>query len=143
LVKKSVRNKAISSVLGTVIVLAITIALGGLLYAYSQGMFSNLTQNTNINVQAKIIVNPSTNDSYLQLTLVNNGNLGINITKVTIDSNGISIPINVYLPPGQQYSNTFPLTSKMIAGETYTVTVYGNSNNKPVVETMNVLASTV
>ena len=73
--KKSKRG--LSSILGTVIVLAITIALGGLLYAYSNGMFGNMTQNANVNAQAQLIVNISTNQSYLQFSLQNNGNIQV------------------------------------------------------------------
>ncbi|MEM0067802.1 MAG: archaellin/type IV pilin N-terminal domain-containing protein, partial [Saccharolobus sp.] len=41
MVRKDKRIKGLSSILGTVIVLAITLVLGGLLYAYSNGMFSS------------------------------------------------------------------------------------------------------
>ena len=78
------RTKGISSILGTVIVLAITIALGALLYAYANGMFSNLTQNVNVGAQAQIIVNPSTGESYLQFSLTNNGNIQVIIYNITV-----------------------------------------------------------
>lgn len=146
------RTKGISSILGTVIVVAITIALGALLYAYSNGMFSNLTQNVNVNAQAQIIVNPSTGEAYLQFSLTNNGNLQVIIYNITVEgtsntnslgyaSNSVSIELN----PGQSYQNILPIASSSLpvqAGNYYTVIFLGKtSTGKPFSIVLNVLAS--
>lgn len=136
------KNKAISSILGTVIVLAITIALGTLLYAYSNGMFGNLTQNVNVNAQAQIIVNPSTNQAYLQYSLTNNGNLKVYISSIEID--GVSVKGTIIsLNPGETYQNVTPVTNMNIQpGSYYTVIFVGKSaTNKTFSIALNVLAS--
>ena len=132
--------------MGTVIVLAVTIALGVLLYAYSQGMFGSLTQNVNVNVQAQIIVNPSSNQAYLQYSLTNNGNLKVYITQISVQGTGISsgtMNVNITLLPGDSYSNVTPLSGTLSAGSYYTVIITGHtSTGKPVQLAENVLAST-
>ena len=110
-------RKGISSILGTVIVLAITIALGALLYAYSQGMFGNLTQNVNVNAQAQIIVNPSSGNAYLQLTLTNNGNTNVEISNVTVNDIAVPNASGISLQPGQTYQNVFTLSGNFTAGK--------------------------
>ncbi|BFH74422.1 hypothetical protein SJAV_23660 [Sulfurisphaera javensis] len=137
--------KGISSILGTVIVLAITIALGTLLYAYANGMFGNLTQNVNVNAQAEIIVNPSTNQSYLQYSLTNDGNIQVTITEILI--NGNSTPLNsgnIILNPGQTYQNVTKIQSgiNIQPGSYYTVIFLGKTaTGKPFSISLNVLAS--
>ena len=136
--------KGISSILGTVIVLAITIALGALLYAYSQGMFSNLTQNVNVNAQAQIIVNPSNNQAYLQITLNNNGNVNVNITSISVNgnSNAVSGFTTIKLLPGQTYQQVFQLQGSYNPGQYYTVVITGvTSVGKTFSIALNVLAS--
>ncbi|BCU71296.1 pilin subunit UpsA [Stygiolobus caldivivus] len=135
-------KKGISSILGTVIVLAITIALGALLYAYSQGMFGNLTQNVNVNAQAQIIVNPSTSQAYLQLTLVNDGNVNVNITSLSINSATVAQFAPTSILPGQTFQHVYPLQGKFNAGQYYTVIIGGTTGvGKPFNITLNVLAS--
>jgi len=135
-------KKGISSILGTVIVLAITIALGALLYAYSQGMFGNLTQNVNVNAQAQIIVNPSTSQAYLQLTLINDGNVNVNITSVYINGQPVSNFNLTSILPGQTYQHVYLLKGVYNAGQYYTVIIYGTTGvGKQFSVTLNVLAS--
>jgi archaeal flagellin N-terminal-like domain len=121
-------KKGISSILGTVIVLAITIALGALLYAYSQGMFGSLTQNVNVDAQAQIIVNPSTSQAYLQLTLVNDGNVNVNITSVYVNGQRVSNFNPTSILPGQTYQNVYPLKGVYNAGQYYTVIINGKTD---------------
>jgi flagellin-like protein len=139
-VRKS--RKGISSILGTVIIIAITIALGALLYAYSQGMFGNLTQNVNVNAQAQIIVNPSSGNAYLQLTLTNNGNTNVEISSVTVSGNVVQNASGISLQPGQTYQNVFTLSGNFTAGKYYTVIILGKtSTGKSFSIALNVLAS--
>jgi len=134
------RKKGISSILGTVIVLAITIALGALLYAYTNGMFGNLTQNVNVNAQAQLIVNPSTGQAYLQYSLTNDGNIQVDITSIVINGNAMSV--NIVLNPGQTYQNVTTLTGTYQPGSYYTVIFEGHTaTGKPFSVAENVLAS--
>jgi len=136
--KKSKRG--LSSILGTVIVLAITIALGGLLYAYSNGMFGNMTQNANVNAQAQLIVNPSTNQAYLQFSLQNNGNLQVQITSITV--NGQTLSTSIQLNPGDSYQNVTSLSGTFTPGSYYTVIFSGKTaTGKPFSSVQNILAS--
>lgn len=135
-------KKGISSILGTVIVLAITIALGALLYSYSQGMLGNLTQNVNVNAQAQIIVNPSTSQAYLQLTLINDGNVNVKIISVTVDGQSVSNFSTISILPGQTYQQVYPLTGAYNAGQYYTVIISGTTDvGKQFSIALNVLAS--
>ena len=133
-------KKGLSSILGTVIVLAITIALGALLYAYANGMFGNLTQNVNVAAQAQLIVNPSTGGAYLQYSLTNNGNIKVNITSISI--NGKSVTAGISLNPGETYQNVVTLTGNFTPGTYYTVIFQGQtSTGKAFSIAENVLAS--
>ena len=133
-------RKAISSILGTVIVVAITVALGALLYMYATGMFNTLTQSTNVNAQAQIIVNPSTNQAYLEYTLQNNGNIEVNISLIKVAN--VSIPVHILLVPGNSVTNITSLTGNYTIGQYYTVVFVGQTtSHKPFTEALNVLAS--
>lgn len=133
-------KKGISSILGTVIVLAITITLGALLYAYATGLFSSMTQTVNVNIQANIIVNPTTNQAILSYTLQNNGNIEVNITSIVV--NGQTIPVHIVLIPGQTVSNVTALPGSYTIGDYYTVIFEGQTAaHKPFTQALNVLAS--
>ena len=142
-------QRGISSILGTVIVLAITIALGVLLYGYAHGMFSSLSQNADVNAQASLIVNPSTGQAYLQYSISNQGNLKFNITQILIEgpglsASGYSISTSITLIPGNSYTNVtaLPSTVTIQAGSYYTVIFEGyTSTGKPIQIAQNVLAS--
>ena len=136
----SKKTRGISSILGTVIVVAITVALGALLYTYATGMFNTLTQTTNVNAQAQIIVNPSTNQAYLEYTLQNNGNIEVNISAIIIGNE--TIHTNILLVPGNSLSNVTILHGNFTIGAYYTVVFVGeNTAHKPFTEALNVLAS--
>lgn len=133
-------KRGISAIMGTVIVLAITIAMGGLLYAYVNGMFNNITQIANVNAQAQIIVNPGTGQAYLQYTLSNTGSINVKITSISV--NGKTIPVSVSLAPGDTYQNVTQLQGSYTPGQYYTVIFVGQTaTGKPFSSVQNVLAS--
>jgi len=144
-------KKGISSILGTVIVLAITIALGALLYAYANGMFTSTSQTNSINIQAQIIVNPSANASYLQYSLQNTGSLQVNITSISIQgatagtggsTSGSTISTKIVLAPGDTISNVTALSGTFTVGKYYTIIFSGKTaTGKPFSEGLNVLAT--
>ncbi|MCY0860362.1 MAG: hypothetical protein OWQ54_08020 [Sulfolobaceae archaeon] len=146
--KKKTHRKAISSIMGTIIVLAITLALGGLLYAYTQGLFNNLTQNVNVVTQYNLIVNPASSQAYLEVNLQNNGNIRVNVTSISIISGNSNFTYNfkdLVLQPGQTYQTIIPINSSIsiTAGNYYTVILTGVlPNGKPYTSVQNVLAST-
>ncbi|ADX83299.1 conserved hypothetical protein [Sulfolobus islandicus HVE10/4] len=139
------KRKGLSSILGTVIVLAITLVLGGLLYAYSNGLFSSLTQNTSLQTQLSIYVNPNTGQAYLQYYISNTGNTQIYLNSIVILNGTKNIVIslnNDLLQPGQSIQNITSISGKITAGQYYTVEIVGNlPNGKPYSVVQNVLAS--
>ncbi|WP_048052643.1 pilin subunit UpsA [Saccharolobus islandicus] len=139
------KRKGLSSILGTVIVLAITLVLGGLLYAYSNGLFSSLTQNTSLQTQLSIYVNPNTGQAYLQYYISNTGNTQIYLNSIVILNGTKNIVIslnNDLLQPGQSIQNITSINGKITAGQYYTVEIVGNlPNGKPYSVVQNVLAS--
>ncbi|WCM37943.1 hypothetical protein GO599_11075 [Sulfolobus islandicus] len=144
-VYKLKKRKGLSSILGTVIVLAITLVLGGLLYAYSNGLFSSLTQNTSLQTQLSIYVNPNTGQAYLQYYISNTGNTQIYLNSIVILNGTKNIVIslnNDLLQPGQSIQNITSISGKITAGQYYTVEIVGNlPNGKPYSVVQNVLAS--
>jgi|BEDMetMinimDraft_2_1075160.scaffolds.fasta_scaffold16688_2 FlaG/FlaF family flagellin (archaellin) len=130
--------------MGTVLVLAVTLALGGLLYSYSQGIFGSLTQQPELQVEGQLLVNPG-GESTLQLSIQNYGNVEINVTHFQlISSNGANIyqnSSNVPLEPGQTIQLVQVGLSHVIAGEYYTVVVGGvTAGGKSYQTTLSILA---
>ncbi|QXJ27272.1 UV-induced pilin subunit [Saccharolobus shibatae B12] len=144
-VYKLKKRKGLSSILGTVIVLAITLVLGGLLYAYSNGLFSSLTQNTSLQTQLSIYVNPNIGQAYLQYYISNTGNTQIYLNSIVILNGTKNIVIsltNDLLQPGESIQNITSINGKITAGQYYTVEIVGNlPNGKPYSVVQNVLAS--
>lgn len=136
------KKKGVSSILGTVIVLAITIALGGILYAYVNGMFNNISQVTEVNAQVELVVNPTTGEAVLQYTLSNSGTIAVNITSISV--NGKTIPVSIELQPGTTVQNTTVLQGSYVAGQYYTVIISGHTaTGKPLSVAENVLATDI
>lgn len=145
-VQKRKNKKALSSIMGTVIVLAITLALGALLYSYAHGLFSNLTQNVNIVPQYSLVVNPDSNQAYLEVTIQNNGNIQVQLTSLAIYQANTQIYSNnsfsVTLQPGQTYQAVLVISARITAGQYYTVVLSGKlPNGNPFTSVQNVLAS--
>ena len=141
------RRKAISSIMGTLIVLAITLALGGLLYLYSQGLFNNLTKNNNIPVSASIYPNGN-NAAIVYLSVQNTGNQVVYINKVMVYYNGNLIAENTsvgaQIPAGQTYSQYLIMTTNqaIVPGQSYTIIIQGTIGvNQPFSQVLNVVAS--
>lgn len=146
--EKKHKSKGLSSILGTVIVLAITLVLGGLLYAYANGMFNSLTQNANLQVQLSIYVNPNDNQAYLQYYITNVGSTQVYIDRIQIVNNGTLVASlgssfkPILLEPGQSIQNITIINGQVIAGQYYTVEIIGHlPNGKPYSIVQNVLAS--
>jgi flagellin-like protein len=140
-------RKAISSMLGTIMVISITLVLGGLLYAYSTGMFGNLTHQVDVSSSITLIVNPTSGNGYLDYSFTNDGNIQVTLSKVIIQGGSAynsSIPLSggITLNPGQSVQGSIPLTGTYSAGSYYTVTIEGTtSSGQPFSETENVPAT--
>lgn len=124
-------SKAVSSIIGTILVLSITLALGGLLYAYSRGLFSSMTQNPSVNVQVELLSNPNALQTFIQYEVQNNGNVEITVQNITVlnSTHLASIAVNKVLEPGQTLSGVQQIPSYLQAGYYYTVAVYMSAQN--------------
>jgi archaeal flagellin N-terminal-like domain len=51
-------RKAISPIIATIILIVITVAVGGLLYAYVSGMFGSMSTSEDVNIQTTLTIPP-------------------------------------------------------------------------------------
>ncbi|MFP3290010.1 MAG: archaellin/type IV pilin N-terminal domain-containing protein, partial [Candidatus Nanopusillus acidilobi] len=95
--------KSISPIVGTILIIVITVAIAGLFYAFTSGMFNSIISSSNnlVNQQSKIIsftINSVyCSNNILYFDIYNKGNIPININNSQIiftDNNGNTISIN-------------------------------------------------
>lgn len=149
--RKSKNRFGISSILGTIIVIAITVALGGLLYTYSKGLFQSMSQNSLYEASAQIVVNPDSNVALLEYSIQNTGNTQFYLQKIVIlstssgsqSSSNVSVKITPQvIQPGQTTENVTTIVGNVTAGNYYTVIFYITMpNGKTLTSTENVLAT--
>ncbi|AWR99631.1 pilin subunit UpsA [Metallosphaera hakonensis] len=134
-------RKGVSSILGTILIISITLALGGLLFGYSRGLFNNLSTNENLYTQYELLSSTG-GFGYLQYTLKNNGNVALHVEYIDITGNGTNdrIPINIILQPGEEVQNLTAI-SNIVSGNYYSVVVIAQTQNGQLYDTIsNVLA---
>ncbi|WP_149528631.1 pilin subunit UpsA [Sulfuracidifex tepidarius] len=137
------RRKAISSMLGTIMVISITLVLGGLLYAYSTGMFGNLTHQVDISPSVTLVVNPTSNSAYVDYSFANDGNIQVVLKSISVGNSTFTLGSNgLTLNPGQSVQGSLSLSGSYSAGSYYTVTISGDtSSGQPFSETLSVPAT--
>jgi len=95
--------RSISPIIATILIIVITVAIAGIFYAFTTGMFGSLTSSSNnlVNQQSQYtsftINNVYCSDNILYFNIYNNGNIPININNSQIiftDNNGNTISIN-------------------------------------------------
>ena len=95
--------KSISPIIATILIIVITVAISGIFYAFTSGIFSSITSSSNnlVNQQSQItsftINNVYCSNNILYFNIYNKGNIPININNSQIlftDNNGNSISIN-------------------------------------------------
>jgi len=95
--------KSISPIIASILIIVITVAIAGLFYAFTSGMFGSITQSSSqqINQQSQIIsftINTIyCSNNILYFDIYNKGNIPININNSQIiftDNNGNTISIN-------------------------------------------------
>ena len=95
--------KSISPIVGTILIIVITVSIAGLFYAFTSGMFNSIISSSNnlVNQQSKIIsftINSVyCSNNILYFDIYNKGNTPININNSQIiftDNNGNTISIN-------------------------------------------------
>ncbi|MGC9106031.1 MAG: hypothetical protein ACP5HQ_06380 [Thermoprotei archaeon] len=139
--------KAISSIMGTLIILAITMALGGLLYMYSQTLFNNLTKTTNIPITAQIYSAGSAG-AVVYLSVQNTGNQVVQINSLKLMYQGQVLgyngTLNIVIPAGSTYSTYIYLRTSqpVVAGNSYLILVQGSvGNDQQFGQVINVVAN--
>jgi len=134
-------RKAISPIIATIILIVITVAIGGLLYAYVSGMFSSMSTSQDVNIQTTLTIPPGSKYATWTVSIKDTGTVaitGVNATLYSssnsaialisggsLSSSSSSVPTGSFqsLPaPGQTASGSvmgIP-SSKVIAGSSYT-----------------------
>ncbi|QKR00997.1 hypothetical protein GWK48_04205 [Metallosphaera tengchongensis] len=132
-------KKAVSSILGTILIISITLALGGLLYGYSKGLFGNLSTNEDLTTNFQLQVTPA--GSYLLYSLKDDGNVALHLEYIVLNGSNLPKPykinINETLQPGQQIQNVTWIPGTLVSGNYYTVIVYAILQNGQIYDTIS------
>jgi flagellin-like protein len=95
--------KSISPIIATILIIVITVAIAGIFYAFTSGLFGSLTQSSSQQIQQQsqytsfTINNVYCSNNIVYFNIYNNGNIPININNSIIiftDNNGNTISIN-------------------------------------------------
>jgi len=126
-------RKAISPIIATIILIVITVAIGGLLYAYVGGMFGSMSTSEDVNIQNTLTIPPGASYGTWTVSVKDSGSVAItNMTAVLYSSSGSPIAViyagsNPMLKvPSGTPSGTFT-TSTVSPGQT----VSGSAMNVP------------
>jgi flagellin-like protein len=95
--------KSISPIIASILIIVITVAIAGIFYAFTSGIFGSLTSSSNnlVNQQTKVISftinNVYCSNNIIYFDIYNNGNIPIDVNDSIIiftDNNGNTISIN-------------------------------------------------
>ena len=95
--------KSISPIIATILIIVMTVAIAGIFYAFTSGLFGSLTQSSSQQIQQQSQVTSFTisniycSNNIVYFDIYNNGNIPININNSQIiftDNNGNTISIN-------------------------------------------------
>jgi archaeal flagellin N-terminal-like domain len=95
--------KSISPIIATILIVVMTVAIAGIFYAFTSGLFGSLTQSSSQQIQQQsqytsfTISNIYCSNNILYFNIYDNGNIPIDINNSQIiftDNNGNTISIN-------------------------------------------------
>jgi flagellin-like protein len=87
-------RKAISPIIATIILIVITVAIGGLLYAYVSGMFGSMSTSQDVNIQNTLTIPPGASYGSWTVSVKDTGTVAItNMTAVLYSSSGSPIAV--------------------------------------------------
>ena len=87
-------RKAISPIIATIILIVITVAIGGLLYAYVGGMFGSMSTSEDVNIQNTLTIPPGATYGTWTVSVKDSGSVAItNMTAVLYSSSGSPIAV--------------------------------------------------
>lgn len=107
-----VAEKTLYKMLTVIIIIALTLILGYLIYINVGNMIINNNQQPELSIEAQIIINPSTGQTYLEYSLENNGHVEVEITNILVANS--SFVQNIILNPGDVYQNVIMLQNVSI-----------------------------
>ena len=139
------RLNGISPLIATLILIAITIVGGILVYHVFFATSSSISTNGNIQIES---ANIYSGPGIMTLTIKNTGSIAVNNINVTVYQSGSStpyitetniLPTGTELAPGQTYSYTYPPSGSssvgFTSGNTYTIVINAVLSNKASVTT--------
>jgi len=97
-------RKAISPIIATIILIVITVVIGGLLYAYVSGMFGSMSTSQDVNIQNTLTIPPGASYGSWTVSVKDTGSVAItNMTAVLYSSSGSPIAVI--------YAGSYPMVS--------------------------------
>ena len=88
------RRKGISPIIATIILIVITVAVGGLLYAYVGGMFGSMSTSQDVNIQNSLTIPAGASTGTWTVSVKNTGSVAItNMTAVLYNSSDSPIAV--------------------------------------------------
>jgi len=104
-------RKAISPIIATIILIVITVVIGGLLYAYVSGMFGSLSTSEDVNIQTTLTIPPGTNLATWTVNVKDTGTVAItNIQAVLYNSSNVAIAKISGSGSGSGYFQSLPVS---------------------------------
>lgn len=121
-------KRAVSPLIATIILIAITIAGGLVIYSNFLSSSSILGAKAQISIENVKLVKDSSGDAYLSLTIKNTGNKPVDTDGLVVKLAGedVSVALGSPLQPGQSVSFVgvaTPPAEGFVIGNTYTLTI--------------------
>lgn len=122
-------RRGLSNIVGSLLMIVLTIVAALLLGHFAFGLFSSNSHNAQISLSDISVLNPGGNSgtASVTVTVTNTGNDPVNIASVTVDAQTLypsnNNPTTVILQPGQSYTFTGNINTNLNVGSTIVVLV--------------------
>ena len=130
------RRKAISPIIATILVVAMTIVAAGVLYTYFTTTASRAQDTAQVELSGSLVApgSGSGGNGVLAISVTDSGSIaltGITANEICSPSTNFKDPLATPVSPGGGLSDTCSPTSAVTAGESYTETVVAFFANGP------------
>jgi flagellin-like protein len=131
-------NRAISNILAVVLLILITLVIGGLFFIFGRTMFSSLSTSHDFEILDANILLDSSGKATLQITVKNTGNTKITMSggTVVLGTQSDSLTWNQALDAGQVVGKTFGLAQSYIVGQKVIVKISATYDTTNTIEKM-------
>jgi flagellin-like protein len=132
---KRTTNKAISPIIATIILIAITVAFGLVVYGIATGVAGSASSNTQLSVIQATLVQPSSGSASFSMTLKNSGStplnhLNVNVQGLTgLTNSSLTMMPQTTLSPGESISVMGTSTASCTVGNTYVIQISATAGN--------------